>query len=1044
MSNPETNEPLDGIAIIGMAGRFPGAATLEEFWQNLRDGVDSISRFAETELERPAGMPDLRHLPGYVPARGVLEDVAGFDAAFFGFSAREAEITDPQHRLFLECAWEALERAGAIAEQERVVGVFAGTSMSTYLFNVYSQPAIIGALTPFQVMIANDKDHLTTRVSYKLNLRGPSVAVQTACSTSLVSVHLACQSLLSRECDIALAGGAAITVPQRSGYLYQEGGILSPDGRCRPFDDSAQGTVFSNGVGVVALKRLEDALADGDPICAVILGSAINNDGAQKIGYTAPSVDGQAAVIAEAQQLAGVEPETIGYVETHGTGTPLGDPIELAALTQAFGAAEPGSCAIGTVKSNIGHLDSAAGVAGLIKTVLALQHGLIPPSLHCETPNRRFDFARSPFVVSTTARPWPDTGGPRRAGVSSFGMGGTNAHVVLEQAPALAPSGPDRPWQVLPLSAKTPAALRSAAARLREHLAQSEAKLADVAYTLQTARRSFEQRCAVVCRDRDDALAALADPARWLVAEQPVADRPVAFLFPGQGAQYAGMARELYESLPVFRAQLDRCAELLTPHLGLDLRALLFPDEGRTTKDEGAFHVDRTPGADEGRTTNDHQAASITQTTSSGASTFLNAQCSMLNSTEYAQPALFAVSYALAQQWIAWGVRPGALIGHSVGEYVAACLAGVFALEDALALVAARGRLMQELPPGAMLSVALPEAELLPLLGPELALAAVNSPSQCVVSGPQAAVEALARRLAERGAQCRRLHTSHAFHSAMMAPAVEPFRRLVARVRRSAPAIPCVSNRSGGWLGAAEACDPDYWAAHIRDTVRFGDGLRTLAARPEYVLLEVGPGQTLSTFARRHPQRAPEQPVVSSMRHAQDQTGDLAVLRGAQARLWLAGAALDWRAAHAPDRRRRLPLPTYPFERQRYWIDTQAPAEAPQPAGEPAAPAELHGRPALGTLYAAPEGELEQTLCEIWQELLGVAPIGRHDHFFELGGHSLLATQVSTRLRATFDLDVPVRVLVEGPTIAELGAAVEALLIERIELMSEEEALRLV
>jgi len=889
MSNPAVPDQYNGleIAIIGMSGRFPGARDYNELWQHLRDGVESISFFSDEELTSSGIPPTVLSDPDYVKAKGVLEDAELFDASFFGYTPREAEIMDPQHRLFLECAWEALENAGYAAEAHTAsIGVYAGVAMSTYLLhNLYPNRDLVASLADLQLSIGSDKDHLATRVSYKLNLNGPSVVVQTTCSTSLVAVHLACQSLLGGECDVAFAGGVSISVPRKAGYVYQEGGIQSPDGHCRAFDARAQGTVFGNGVGIVVLKRLQDALADGDRIYAVIKGSAINNDGSSKVGYTAPSVDGQARVIARALAMAEIDPETVSYIEAHGTGTALGDPIEIAGLTQAFrsNTAKKGFCAIGSVKTNVGHLDTAAGVTGLIKTALALKHKMLPPSLHFEQPNPQIDFANSPFYVNATLVDWPTGEHPRRAGVSSFGVGGTNAHVVLEEAPPTAAPERSRPWQLLVLSAKTETALETATANLAEHLKRNpEVNLADVAYTLQVGRRAFNHRRMLVCQDLQDAVTTLGtlNPQRVFTDVQESRDQPVVFMFPGQGAQYANMALELYQGEPVFRAQVDRCADLLTPHLGCDLRAVLYP-----TAD---------------------LVAEATQ---------------QLQQTWITQPALFVIEYALAQLWMAWGIQPQAMIGHSVGEYVAACLAGVLTLEDALMLLAARGRLMQHLPGGAMLAVPLPEQEVQPLLDQNLSLAAINGPSLCVVSGPTSAVEALQDRLTERDVSCLRVHTSHAFHSAMMDPILEPYTEQVQAVNLESPKIPYVSNITGTWITAAEATSPRYWARHLRETVRFAAGLHELLKEPDRILLEVGPGRTLSSIARRHSEKDRAQVVVSSLRHPQDQESDVAFLLNTLGQLWLAGIQVDWSEFYANERRQRIPLPTYPFERQRYWVE---------------------------------------------------------------------------------------------------------------------------
>ncbi|MEO6191568.1 MAG: amino acid adenylation domain-containing protein, partial [Thermoanaerobaculia bacterium] len=859
------------IAIIGMAGRFPGAGSVEELWRNLTGGVESISFFSDDEL-RVAGVAeaDLAN-PRYVRARGVVDGADRFDAPFFGYSPREAEVVDPQQRLFLECAWEAFEDAGhEPASFPGDVGVFAGAGMNTYILNFLGDPEVLDSVGNFQVMISNDKDFLAPRVSYKLGLTGPSLAVQSSCSTSLVAVHLACNSLLAGQCDAALAGGVSLRLPQAMGYHHHEGAVFSPDGHCRAFDENAGGFVGGNGAAVVLLRRLEDALRDGDSIRAVIRGSAINNDGSFKAGFTAPSVDGQAQVIAEALAVAGVEPASIGYVEAHGTGTELGDPIEIAALTQAFGPGAPrGGVLVGSLKTNIGHLDSAAGVTGLIKAALVVERGQVPPTLHFQRPNPKLRLEETPFRIADRLIDW-EKAGPRRAGVSSLGIGGTNAHVVLEEPPTVASGTPGGPWQLLPLSARGDAPLEAALCRLAEHLRSHPGlDLADAAFTLQVGRRRFERRAVALCRDAGDAVAVLEGGDRERLLFGGGEARSVAFLFSGQGAQHAGMAAELYRAEPVFRAELDRAGDLLTPLIGRDLRDLLFGSGSREAGEE-------------------------------------------LARTEFTQPALFAVEHALARQWMAWGVRPVAMLGHSIGEYVAACLAGVFSFADALALVVERGRLMAAMEPGAMLAVSLPESEIVSLLGEDLALAAVNGPQRAVVAGPEPAVAALAAELEARGVRNRRLRTSHAFHSAMMEPALEPFAERVRRVRLSPPSIPFVSNVTGTWITAGQATDPEYWARQIRATVRFADGLAALAEEPDRLLLEVGPGNTLTTLAREAGAVA-----VASLPHASDRRGDHAFLLTALGRLWLAGIVPDWRALHEGERRLRVALPTYPFERQR-------------------------------------------------------------------------------------------------------------------------------
>jgi iturin family lipopeptide synthetase A len=876
----------DEIAIIGMVGRFPGANHIDQFWQNLLNGIESITTFSDEELLAVGIDPALLSRPDYVKSKGILDHVEYFDAAFFGVSPREAAIMDPQHRQFLECAWEALESAGYNAENyEQRIGVYASVGVNTYWLNIFSNPELIDLVGPFQIGIGNDKDSLATRVSYKLNLKGPSVVVQTACSSSLVAVHLACQSLLNGECEMALAGGIAIQAEQKAGYVYHEGDIYSPDGHCRAFDAKAQGTVFSSGAGIVVLKRLSDAIDDNDSIYAVIKGSAINNDGSAKVGYTAPSVQGQAEVIADALAIARVKPGTIGYVETHGTGTAIGDPIEIAALNRVFrdSGQKPETCAIGSVKSNIGHVDVAAGIAGLIKTVLALKYQQLPPSLHFEHPNPQIEFINGPFYVNTELTNWQAGLYPRRAAVSSFGIGGTNAHVVLEEAPG-AESGPAvGQWNILLLSARTKTALEVATANLAGYLDQHRnLNLSNVAYTLQVGRKSFSHRRMVLFQNYDDAIATLttANPKQMFTTAIKGTADPIVFMFPGQGAQYINMALDLYKEEPVFRAEVDQCAQILKQHVSFDLLALLYPSAEQR----------------------EHMATQLDQ-------------------TKITQPALFVIEYALAKLWMSWGIRPQAMIGHSLGEYVAACLAGVFSLEDALALVAMRGQLMQQLPTGGMLVVPLSEHEVVSLLESDLSLAAVNGPNICVISGRTKAVEALHIKLISQGIECRRLHTSHAFHSIMMEPILAAFTERLQHVRLNAPKLPFISNLTGTWITAQEAMNPSHWARHLRETVRFSTGIQTLLEERNYILLEIGPGHTLSTLARQQADRVANTLILSSLHYASSDQSDMQLTRQSLGQLWLAGISVQWNQLYKDERCQRISLPTYPFERQRHWVE---------------------------------------------------------------------------------------------------------------------------
>lgn len=882
------------IAIIGMAGRFPGAKNVDELWHNVSNGLESITFFSDEELLAAGVSPSLINNPNYVKASPTLPDLEKFDAFFFDYSAKEALYMDPQQRVFLECAWEALENAGYQAgSQDYTIGIYGGSSISLYLLNdiIYGNQVHAGHMTSSRESVifgGNVPESLPTRVAYKLNLTGPAIHLSTACSTSLVAVHSACQSLLNGECEVALAGGVSYLGSQKEGYLHEEGLVLSPDGHCRSFDAKGQGTLWGNGVGIVVLKMLDEALADGDHIYAVIRGSAVNNDGNLKVSHSAPSIDAQARAIYQAQDVADIDPETITYIEAHGTATSLGDPIEIAALTQAFRAKtdKQGYCAIASLKSNIGHLSEASGVAGLIKTALALKHKQIPPSLHFETPNPQIDFDNSPFYVNTELKAWERNGSPRRAGVSSFGMGGTNAHVVLEEWDAQPDS--DRPCirdqQLFLLSAKTPTALETTTTNLVDHLKQHpNLHREDVAYTLAVGRKALNHRRVVVIANTEDPGDLLASWAqqRILTNGGEVKPRSVVFMFSGQGTQYVNMAQELYKTEAIFREQVDRCCHLLQPQLGLDLRDVLYPAPD--------------------------QIAAATE---------------KLKQTAITQPALFVVEYALAQLWMSWGIQPTALIGHSIGEYVAATLAGVFALEDALRLVAKRGQLMQSMPAGAMLAVPLPEHKVKPLLhGTSLEIATVNSPANCVVSGTTEAIDALVEQLAQQDIEGRRLHTSHAFHSAMMEPILQPFMDEVKQVQLNAPTIPFVSNVTGTWITPEAATDAQYYAQQLRSCVRFADGLTQFFDNPDQILLEVGPGRTLSTLAKRHPHRPSEQMTLTSVRHPKENISDVTFLLKSLGALWIEGVEINWQQYYGDEHHYRVPLPTYPFERQRYWVE---------------------------------------------------------------------------------------------------------------------------
>ena len=988
---PAHNEP---IAIVAMAGRFPGAADVESFWRNLCDGRDSISFFKPDELDPAVGAAE-RADPSYVAARGIIEGLEQFDAAFFGIGPREAELMDPQQRIFLELCWECLERGGYAPDATPgPVGVFAGMNNATYFqHHVSLRPDLIEKLGAFQVMVNNEKDYIATRVAHKLNLTGPAVSTHTACSTSLVAICQAVDSLRAGQCDMALAGAASATCPPRSGYRYLEGSMLSPDGHTRAFDKNARGTVFSDGAAVVLLKRLGDALADGDQVFALIKGAAINNDGGNKASFTAPSSEGQAAVIAMAHANAGVGPRSIGYVEAHGTATPLGDPIEIEGLTKAFrlGTDDSGFCHVGSVKSNIGHVVIAAGAAGVIKTAYALSEERIPATAHFTAPNPDIDFSSTPFVVAGHGIDWKRTqDAPRRAGVSSFGVGGTNAHVVMEEAPLLPGSEAAAGPQLLTLSARTPAALARMALQLADHLeANPRINLADVAWTLAVGRKAFAHRIAVAAGDVPAAVAQLrsTDTAAAIARGRPAHAGEVAFLFPGQGSQYAGMGRELYAAEPHFRAAFDRCADGLLEESGFDLRQVVFGDDAEA-----------------------------------------------LLPTSVMQPAIFSIEYSLASLWMSCGVAPAAMLGHSIGEFVAATLAGVFELDDALKLVARRGRLMQAQPPGSMLSVRMPLAALSTRLPAGLSLAAENAPGACVVSGPADAVSVFQAQLEGEGVACRALHTSHAFHSAMMDPVVALFRAEVAAVPRSAPQMPIISTATGEWLDAETAVSPDYWARHLREPVRFSEALLKAIDSPARVLLEVGTRGTLGALARQHPQLSKANKVAVSSLTDSPQS-EWVDFRQAAGNLWANGASLDVTVFDARASRRRVLLPTYAFERQRYWIDA-VPAESATVLNHPAHPAHpapgeqspLHLVTSTPSIQAAGDGDsrLIARLRAIFEDASGLEVADPEANFIEVGLDSLMLTQISLQLQKTFGVKVTFRQLMsEASSLGRLAALLE-------------------
>jgi len=1015
-----SRDDLHDIAIIGMAVRLPGANTVEAFWNNLVEGRESIRRFSRDELLAEANTRWIDD-PKYVPVKAVIDKPGHFDARFFGISPREAEVIDPQQRVFLEVAWSALEDGGYTPQQFKgEIGVYAGTANNSYFANnITKRPELIDRIGSFTVMTGNEKDYVTTRAAHRLNLTGPAVSVHSACSTSLVAVHLAVRALRGGECDMAIAGGASVSAPQCEGYLYQEGGMLSADGHCRPFDADATGTTFSDGAGAVLLKPLQKALADGDHIYGVIKGTAINNDGGDKASFSAPNALGQSKVILMAQRDAGISASELGYIEAHGTATPLGDPIEVQALADAFHAngdnrANDGNsivsnshdstqrCVLGSVKSNFGHLTAAAGIAGLIKTTLAVGRGTLPPTLHFRTPNPTINWNQTPFRVNASAEVWPAAN--RVAGISSFGVGGTNAHVIVAQPPARQPSGAARPWQLLPLSHQSVDGLQAQEVALAAAL-PAQQSLADVAYTLQTGRNVYREMAFVIADRPQTAIDALNNRKAPLYRRftRDSTSSQIAFAFPGQGTQMSGMGQALYEAEAVYQQTVDQCATLLQSLLGEDIRALLYPSLFNTTPDD-----------------------------------------EKLGQTLYTQLSLFITEYALAQLWRSWGVEPVAMIGHSIGEWVAACVAGTVTAEGALTAVFHRGRLMQAQTPGDMLSVRADEATVRAMLPPTLDFAAINSPMMCVVAGKPDDIAAFSAECESRGIVSKLLITSHAFHSRMMEPALDEFATQLSAMTFSKPRIPFISSVTGNWITDAEACSPQYWASHIRNPVRFADGVVTLSQRAPLLVLELGPRSVLSGLINQNRQRSEPckaVPVLSNgvLSNEADKNGDWQTLLGALAQTIASGAGVDWSRFHGFANRQRLSLPTYRFDGVEYWIKPPA-TPVSSSAGSPvqhidstaATPA---AAPTSTLLDAVPTGnvmsarnELIKSIINIVEDASGFDLAGASDneHFLELGLDSLVLTQMATSLKGRFEVDISFRQLMEQFT--SVGALADHLL----------------
>lgn len=972
--NDSAQEPIRNgieIAIIGMSCRFPGGDTINEFWENLKNGVESVTFFTDKELQ--TGGIDLETIQSsnYIKAGGAITGTEWFDNKLFNYSPRELEVMDPQLKILHECAWEALESSAYFPDTcNGLIGTYIGAAT-----NLYWLETVYHGAKDFikEAEFLNGSQFFGTRLSHKLNLRGPSYTVQTACSSSLVAVHLACQALLSGDCDIALAGGVSLTLPEKRGYLYKEGMILSPDGHCRPFDANARGTVNGNGAGIVVLKRMEDAIADGDFIHAVVKGSAINNDGADKVSFNAPSVEGQAAVIRAAHHMAEVESESISYVEAHGTGTMLGDPIEVEALKLAFNTEKNNFCGIGSVKGNIGHLDNAAGIAGLIKTVVALEHRMIPPSINYEKANEKINFGNSPFYVQDTLAGWKNREFPLRAGVSSFGMGGTNAHVVLEEPPQREASERSRRYQLLSFSAQTKKSLEEQTKRLAEYLTHNNnVNLADVAYTLLNGRKNLKYRRALVVSDIEEAKQEFFNQNSAKVQTNLCdgGSKQIIFMFPGQGAQYVNMGLDLYKEEKRFRDEVNLCCEILEEISGVDWKEVLYPkDLDVRMRDD-------------------------------------------INQTSNTQPAIFIFEYSLAKTLMEWGIYPDGMIGHSIGEYVAACLAGVFSLKQALQLVYERATLMQQLPKGSMISVMASENEILPLMNQDVSIAAVNSPISCVISGSDEAIYTFEGELIRDGFQFKKLATSHAFHSSMMDSILDTYGKKLKEINFHDIKIPFISNLTGEWITEEQAKSADYWVNHLRHVVKFSEGVKHLLSGTENVFVEVGPGRTLSSFVRQHTQGKSICPIVNTVRHPKEKTCDDKYLLQSIGKLHIHGVKIEWSKYFSQERRYRVPLPTYPFERQFFSLSKDIEIEESSPLSQSDYVEELKRN-------IVPKDDKQRKIIESYKRVTGVKQVSIHDDFFELGGSSLTAINVVSSLQKDFDISI--NHLFEYPRVSDLA-----------------------
>ena len=998
LNDSKTNSNCD-IAIIGMSGRFPGAENIASFWDIIKDGKEEISFYSTEELLEKGVNQELLNNPGYVFADSLIESADKFDSSFFGYTPREADFMDPQHRIFLEESFSALENAGYDPERYTgEIGVFAGCSMNRYLIkNLLQHNEILNSLGELQTIINNDKDFLTTRVSYKLNLKGPSVDLQTACSTSLVAIHFGCQSLVTHQCDMALSGGVFLKNPRGEGYIFEEGSIDSPTGHCHPFDKEANGTIFGEGVGVVVLKRLEDAVRDRDTIIAIIKGTAINNDGSLKVGYMAPGISGQAKVISKAFDIAGIDADTVSYIETHGTGTKMGDPIEIEALRRVFSSKSKriNYCALGSVKANIGHLDVAAGVAGLIKSALVLKNRQIPPLINFTSPNPELDLENSPFYINKELKNWDAGEVPRRAAVSSFGIGGTNSHAILEEWIPIPSESSSRRFHLLPLSAKSEGALQRMYDNLIMHLSQTTDNIADIAYTLQNGRKEFKNRGMLIWDNSDENNPVFSD-FPYFKGSQKLFNPGTIFMFTGQGSQYSNMARGLYEHFDSVKIIMDYADTLLNANHNLNLLETVFSDEERNKE--------------------------------------------KMNQTSVAQPALFVVQYAVAHLLREFGIIPNAMIGHSIGEITAACLSGVFSFEDALNMVAWRGKLMQEQVPGSMLSVNLSKDQVLPLIDGNVELALNNAPDFCVVSGSFDAIDLFREKLSETYPHCHvtRLKTSHAFHSRLMEPALKPFLQVLKEIEFGSISIPFISNVTGTWITVEAATSPEYWASHIRSMVNFTDGVYEIAGDENNLFIEVGPGNTLSTLLSRFRTKS-QLTCLSTLRHPRQASNDIEFFFNSISGFWLNGGIINWSYIYHDEERYRVPLPSYPFEKIKHWVDPRIQnsyhitsrdvqlGTTPALISEPVSPEVgsgssefLHNRPIMDNEFISADSGIEKRIASIWEDLLGIKGIGVTDNFFFLGGHSLLASQIINRVSEEFNAEITIEDFFNFPTIRGL------------------------